>query len=236
MKKLSLTIAALALALSITGCSMIQGLIGGDFDAGLYVSGRIDVLYLGEASDAYYDILEDGGKDYTKELYESNMQMQFDYLTYYYFDIYTEYLSDEMLDRGLQVVKDIYAQSNYSVDSVTKANDGSFNVNVTVAPITTVEDFYNTYFEDICNKYYDKYYDEFSEEMTEDDPLIYESEEYFADLIFTRLEDMLENGEMSFGTPEVVVVRVYVDDDDLYVISDTDISSIDRVIMTYPTY
>jgi len=237
MKKLGLCLLAIALVLSLAGCSTIANLLNSDFDASLYVKGKLDVMYVGEASDEFFDILEDGGRESATEQYEEVMEIQYKYLTSYYMDIYTEYLSEETVDLCMGVVKDIYAKANYEVAAANKAEDGSFNVNVTVTPITILVDFFDKYYDALYDDYYEKYYEAFNAEMSDEEyeDLLSDSEEYYTTLVFTKLREMIDNGELSYGKPEIFVVRVYEESKNLFTVSDTDITSIDSIIMTYPS-
>lgn len=235
MKKFGFALLALISAFSLTACSALQGLIK-DFDAALYVRGSLELLYLGETSDDYYDIV-DFDKSEAQTNYTDNMDMQYyDYFTYY-FDIYPDYISEELNAEGLQLMRDIYSYSKFTADTYTKADDGSYSVTVKVSPMTLFDNFADQEYDACAQAFQDEYanldYDAMTDEEYEE--LIYQSEEFWAKMIFDGLREMM-NSSMPYASEETMFVRVYEDSDGLYTISSTDMSSIDSALLSYGSY
>lgn len=233
MKRIIVLLAAIVSLFSLTGCNILAALSGAaDFDAALYIKGNLESMYLGQFDDDYLDIV-----DATKEdLEESHLyNVEYEYYEYFskYFSVATDYISDETNQKGIDLVKEIYSHSRFKVDSSTKAQDGSFNVTVTISPITIIQDF------DV--KYWDSYLEDFDSKYNYDDPslteaeleaLIFEGEEFWANRTFDTMTELMNNG-VSYGDEVVVVIRVYEDTDGLYTYSDSDFSSIDNLILKY---
>lgn len=118
---------ACALALTLTACG---GLSAGDVTA--YVQGELDCTYKGQYSPEYLELVEGMTEETAQQQYEDNAQAEAQRLLSY-LEVY--YPNDQVNERAVQLVKDIYAKAQYTVGEGNKLQGGDFAVEVTLSPI-----------------------------------------------------------------------------------------------------
>lgn len=141
-EKLAAAALALALAVSLTGCVR-----GGDDgitaeEAAALVRGNLDLLYRGTYETEYLEEVNCTEED-AKASYENNMEVEANYLLYYYRSAtyghssgnsYT-YVTDEQGEEAIALCRDIYGKVKYTVGAAVAQGDGSFAVTVTYSPL-----------------------------------------------------------------------------------------------------
>ena len=117
---------ACALTLTLTAC----GLSGGQVTA--YVQGELDCTYKGQYSQENLDLVEGMTEETARQQYEDNAQAEAQRLLGY---LEVFYPNDQVNDQAAQLVKDIYAQSRYTVGEGSRLQGGDYAVEVILSPI-----------------------------------------------------------------------------------------------------
>lgn len=140
---------ACGLAVTLTACG---GLSEGEVSA--YVQGELDCTYKGQYSQEYLDLVEGMTESYAQQQYEDNAQTEAQRLLSY-LDVHSP--TDQVNERAVQLVKDIYASARYTVGEGTKLQGGDFAVEVTLSPIELFhlipEETYRQVWTEICQEH-----------------------------------------------------------------------------------
>lgn len=130
MKKALTFLLVLALIFSMAAC-------GSGFSVGvnMLVQGNIDGLYLGKFDDAYLKLV-DSTEAECRQDYLAGLEMEAQYFAYY-FDI--EILDDDLKAEIVELYKEIYSHSQYTVGEASKLDDSTYAVKVTISPINIVD-------------------------------------------------------------------------------------------------
>ncbi len=211
---------ALLLALSFSGCSIINSIFGAKFDAAGYVQGGLDCLYKGEF-DQYMELTE-ATEEEAKQTYEEGLEAEADVFEQY---IGAEgVITDASRAKIIELYKSIYAKSNYSVKLLSETN-GVYVVEVVIHPIDI---FTNCY--DDATAYVDSFYEK--DEAGEFDGL---TDEEYSDKYIQGLLDLYTAyvPEIGYNEAKTLTVQVKQDDSGLYTLSDEDMQNIDTWIIEY---
>ena len=124
---------AAALSLTLLGTLSACGDKGlTEQDAEIYVKGHLDAAYLGSYDKDYIDLVEDMTESDAKEMHEQNVSDEADILLT---SLTIDEPSDELKQRAVDFVREVYSHSQYKVGSASKTKDGDFVIEVTVSPI-----------------------------------------------------------------------------------------------------
>ena len=130
MKKLAHRLAALLLAgalmAALAACSGVT-----PEDAETYIQGLLDASYLGQYDPEYLELADITEEEAREEDYEWNTAAEA--------EILREYLAIQSTDASIQksvdLIKEIYSHSKYSVTGASKLEDGSYAVTVSIQPM-----------------------------------------------------------------------------------------------------
>ncbi|MBQ3010332.1 MAG: hypothetical protein IJD81_03960 [Oscillospiraceae bacterium] len=199
------------------------GLTPDDFK--LLVQGNLDEIYLGVFDDKYLALV-DGSEASAQEIYDEGMAYEAEYFCYY-FDV--EYPTDAFLQELIDVYKEIYGHSKYKVGDASKLDETTYVVKLTVSPIDIMELVLDAVENGAADSFYDKYANVNVEAMTEAEYQAYDEE--WAYMILDILRDQLPN--IGYLEEETLAVQIVLEND-VWMIGDSDLSTIDSLIIAYP--
>lgn len=219
---LACTLAALML-LSLTACSGLTDALVEE-SATILVQGNLDVLYLGKVTDEYLESTV-STKEECLQLYEEGLGMEADFFASY-FGI--EYFTDDLRNKVIDLYRDIYSHSNFTVGAASCVDDTTTVVMLEVQPIdlfvqltdqaeTLLADFYAKYTEDVVNA------------MSAAEYVAYDAE--WAETLIAACRLLLPN--VSYEETETIPVQVVLQDE-VWSIANDSMSEIDTVIIAYP--
>ena len=223
-KKLLACAALAALtALSLAACSGYSA-----EDATVLVKGNLDIIYLGEYTDAYLKNV-DATEAEAQEIYQNNLEVESDYFIYYY-DM--EEVSDELYQQLVDLHAEIYSHAQYEVLPAAKQSDGTFAVKVTFRPI----DIHVQVGEE-----WDSFIDGFNADYADVDTAAMTDEEFNAfwlaynDDYNRRVIELVRSKlpTLGYGEEESVVIQVAKDEDGYYTPDDNGLNSFDTLLITY---
>ena len=114
------------MALGLAACSSVT-----PEDAETYIQGLLDASYLGQYNQEYLDLADITEEESHTEDYEWNTAAEA--------EILREYLAIQSTDASIQksvdLIKEIYSHSKYSVTGASKLEDGSYAVTVSIQPM-----------------------------------------------------------------------------------------------------
>ena len=114
------------MALGLAACSSVT-----PEDAETYIQGLLDASYLGQYNQEYMDLADITEEESRTEDYEWNTAAEA--------EILREYLAIQSTDASIQksvdLIKEIYSHSKYSVTGASKLEDGSYAVTVSIQPM-----------------------------------------------------------------------------------------------------
>ena len=145
----------------------------------------------------------------------------------YYFDI--ENLTDELKAEIVDLYKEIYAQSKYTVGDASKLDESTYAVKVTVSPLdifVLVDDV----FDDAMQPFYDKYAAVDTSAMSDAEYDAYDKE--WAETVIALCQSKLP--EMGYLEDRSLVIQVTLDEDDYWTMSGDDFYNLDEIIIEYP--
>lgn len=222
-QKIGILCALLGVMLVMASCgSLFEDLMGTGPSKDKYVQYSMDSIFLNKHAQEYIDMLGDSSvtvEDCEKDYYDG-LKVEADYFMDYY-DI--SGVSDETVERIVNMYDKIYAKSKYEVGSVVK-NDTAHLVSVTIYPIDILQK---------ANEYIDKFIDDFaakSEAGEFDDLTDEEYEEIWADGIISLIEQRLD--DIGYLDPETISVQVVETSTD-FKIDDSDWERIDMLMISY---
>lgn len=225
-KRLGLLILALTMLLSLTACG------GGmnELDATRYIQGILDENYKGVFDSKFLEMV-DSTEEEAREIYQGALEVEADFFLKY-FDIYSE--DEALFDRIVELYKEIYSHSDYTVLPASKLPSGGFGVEVTIRPIDLfhkVDDALSqdTY-PDCIQAWLDKYADVDAAEMTDEEYDLYDYE--YGVAIVELCEQLLP--ELGHLDEESLVLQVKQDDEEVWNLSDDDFGNLDRYMIDYP--
>lgn len=114
------------MALGLAACSSVT-----PEDAETYIQGLLDASYLGQYDPEYLELADITEEEAREEDYEWNTAAEA--------EILREYLAIQSTETAVQqsvdLIKEIYARSKYSVTGASKLEDGSYAVTVSIQPM-----------------------------------------------------------------------------------------------------
>lgn len=224
-KRACALIPALALVLSLTACG------GGGvsaFDATKYIQGLLDKTYLGEF-DEYMKVV-DITENECEDDYISGLESEAEYFaSVFQIDNLTDDIKADIVD----LYKEIYSYSKYTVSAATKQDDKTYSVKVTVEPIDIfhlVADTLNGGAADDFNAQYDDV-DVASMSDDEYDTFYAAYDAAWAQLIIDLTREKLP--ELGYLDSSSLLVQVAEDEDGLWGIPQSDFDNLDWLIIDY---
>lgn len=193
-------------------------------DAEVYVDGLIKENYLGQAEEAYLELVGID-RDDVETLYDSTLDMDVEYFFFMY-DIDNH--TDEMHQQVKDMYREIYRSTKYEVVSAAQQEDGSFSVKVTVYPIDiaqTVSEMLN----DATKNFREKYPQDKINAMRDSEYEKMENE--WAQMILDLYKDALK--EIGNMTERSISVQIEQDSEGLYTINSEDFARLDELIIDY---
>ena len=223
IRRLLACLLATLMLLSLTACSGLTDVLVEESVTTL-VQGNLDVLYLGKVTDDYLESTV-STKEECLQLYEEGLGMEADFFASY-FGI--EYFTDELRNKVIDLYRDIYSHSNYTVGAASRVDDTTAVVMLEVQPIdlfvqltdqaeTLLADFYAKYTQDVVDA------------MTSAEYVAYDAE--WAETIIAACRQLLPN--VSYEETKSIAVQVLLQDE-VWSISNDSMGEIDSVIIAYP--
>ena len=228
VKRLPALAAALLLCLGLGACG---GETMTSFDAASYVSGVLDETYKGEWDNAFLDLVDltDGE---AQDVYEAALEEEYRRFAYQ-FDLNDSLLTEETRQSALDLLAEVSAKAQYTVQQAVALDDTRYAVEVSVRPmdlfIQVREDALADFQAQFSEQYAGVDLDELSAE--ERTALETEYENAWASGIVELCRSRL--GLVGYGDVERILVLVAPDDDGLYTMSDNDFSNLSALILPY---
>lgn len=235
MKKTIAVLLLIVLTLTLVGCGQSE-----EASTKVLVQGNIDSIYLGKATSEYLKMV-DTTQEKVEADYIDGMNKEAEFFCTYFNIIDPEYgetyetLSDGIKNDIVEMYKEIYNKSSYTVGEPVKSGDG-FDVLVTINPIDIIEKAFNKLeegyepYEEFAEKYQSIDLDAMSE-----DEILSTLDQYTSDYS-TLLIDLI-NGlipELGYKDAKEVTVHVEKNENDRYHINQDDWTVIDDYIIYYP--
>lgn len=224
MRKAIVTLLLLpALLLPLSACS------GGmsDQTAMTYIQGTLDQNYLGKADAAFMDIV-DTDEEEVSETYEGSLETEAQFfLGSFVESTLDQETTDRLTAELVEMYREVYAHSKYTVDSASRMDENTYSVKVTVEPI----DIFHLVADDLDNGAMD--------ELNSRYPESFESEAQYAQYEVEWVERMIELvyenlPDLGYLDPTSTLVQVSWDEDEnLWGIPDDDFWSLDALIIDY---
>lgn len=220
MKKMMALLLALAMVFSLAAC-------GSSFEdkVTLLVQGNIDELYLGKFDKDYMELVGTNESE-CRQNYLDGLEKEAEYFAYYF---QIEYLDDDLKAEIVDLYKEIYSYSNYTVGSASKLDDSTCAVKIEISPINIVQLVLDDYEIGMAD-FFDKYAEVDVEAMTEEEYQAYDRE--WADAILALFYDNLP--DLGYEEAQSIAVQVAQGDDGIWMIADNDMSTIDLLMIYYP--
>lgn len=220
MKKTVSLLLALAMVFSLAAC-------GSSFEDQLtkLVQGNIDELYLGKFDKEYMEMVGADEAECEKD-YLDGLAFEAEYFAYYF---QIEYLDDELKAEIVDLYKEIYSHSQYTVGSASKLDNTTCAVKVQISPINIIELMLDDY-ELGTADFFEKYADVDIDAMTEEEYQAYDRE--WAEAILALAYDNLP--DLGYKEEQSIAIQVVQGDDGIWMIADSDCSAIDQLMIYYP--
>lgn len=208
---------ALVLMLSLAAC-------GGGFaeDVTLLVRGNLDELYLG-SFDPDYMKLVGATEEECQASYEDGMGVEADFFAYY-FGIE---LTEEQRNEVIEMYKEIYAKSSYTVSTAEKEDDNTYRVKVEIQPIDLFV-LVDEVWDETVDNFNAGYKDVYSMTDAEYEAYLQDAARMIIDLCKSLMPEM---GNLDTKT---VYVQVTKDSNDYWSITDDNMADLDEAIIAYP--
>lgn len=219
MKRMAACLLAVLMLVSLCACGSFSD------DVKLLIQGNLDEIYLGKFDTDYMKLVETTEAE-CQENYESGVAYEVEFFCYY-FNI--EFPTEELLADLTEQYKEIYSQAKYTVGDVSKLDDSTYAVKLTVEPINVIDLMIEAANNGALDAFYNKYSDTEISSMTDAEYEAYDQE--WAQLILDLLKAQMAN--MSHEDPQTLAVQVVLEND-VWTISESDMQSIDELIVCYP--
>lgn len=186
-------------------------------EVGTYAQSILDASYKADFDE--YTKQTESTEEEAEQLYESNIDQM---LTIAGFD--SAGLSDELLENYRQLFKDMLTLAEYEVGDVTEEEDGSFTVSVTAKPLTA--------FEGLEAEVTEAVQAELSE-ITDISQIPGQDE--INQMVFQKMYESLKKRMESptYGDPQQAELHVSKDSDNVYSVSEADLTALDGIL--FPT-
>ena len=211
------------MALGLAACSSVT-----PEDAETYIQGLLDASYLGQYDPEYLELADITEEEARTEDYEWNTAAEA--------EILREYLAIQSTDAAVQqsvdLVKEIYSHSRYSVTGASKLEDGSYAVTVSIQPMDILIRYQNQ--TDVNEIWMTVLAEHGVMDQATLDAM--SGEEYMAleDIYAAAVLDGIQAlvPEMGYGPEQSVVLQLQLEGD-TYTLVDTDWQHLDGMIIDY---
>ena len=240
MRKAIITLLLLpALLLPLSACG------GGmsDQTAMTYIQGTLDQNYLGKADDDFMSIVDTDAEE-VAETYEGSLETEaLLFLGSFVESTLDQETTDRLTAELVEMYREIYAHSKYTVDSASQMDENTYSVKVTVEPINIFHQVADAMAGGAVDELNDQVADAMAggavDELNAKYPDEFESEEQYAqyevewvelfiDLTYEKLPGL------GYLEPASTLVQVTWDEtDELWDIPDEDFWSLDALIIDY---
>lgn len=235
MKKNLAVLLLIVLTLTLVGCGQSE-----EASTKVLVQGNIDSIYLGKATSEYLKMV-DATQEKVDADYIDGMNKEAEFFCTYFNIVDPEYgetyetLSDDIKTSIVEMYKEIYSKSSYTVGESVKNEDG-FDVLVTIKPIDIIEKAFNKLEEgyEPYEKFAEKY-QSIDLDALSDDEVLSILDQYTSD--YSNLLIDLINGlipEIGYKDAKEVTLHVEKNENDRYHINQDDWTVIDDYMIYYP--
>lgn len=211
------------MALGLAACGGITS-----DDAEAYIQGLLDASYLGQYNQEYLDLADITEEESRTEDYEWNTAAEA--------EILREYLAIQSTDAAVQqsvdLVKEIYSHSRYSVTGASKLEDGSYAVTVSIQPMDILIRYQNqTDVNEIWMTVLAEHgvMDQATLDAMSDEEYM-ALEDIYAAAVLDGIQALVP--EMGYGPEQSVVLQLQLEGD-TYTLVDTDWQHLDSMIIDY---
>lgn len=220
-RKLTALLAAVALVLGLTACRKEEP--QAEFDAKVYIDGMIRMTYLGEYPQEYLDLV--GITEATAQnVYENSLYLEARAFAYLYNIEYPDDFYEEIMD----LYRAIYSLIKFEVTWTSPTEDGSYVVQVEIAPIDIVRRV-DAKLDEVLAPFFKKYPEEVQNTMTTADYKVFDAE--WARLIIdTYRETLYWAGNLE---KQSVTVKLEKNEDGYYSISSEEFKKLDALVIDY---
>lgn len=217
--------AALALSLAACGGSGVNTEV-----ATQYVQGILDRNYLGQYDADFLELIDCSEKE-AEEDYLDGLEVEANYFAGV-FGI--DFMEGDVLDEAVDLYRQVYARSRFTVDPAAKIDDATYGVKVTVEPIDVFhlvadELTPDTPASSLVQAFDAAYSDVDVNAMTDEEYQAYDAA-WARMIIGLTLEKLPESGYLEAESKVVQVVR---DEEDLWSIPQSDYDDLDGRIIDY---
>ena len=216
--------AALVLTLSLAAC---QGETMTAFDATAYVQGVLDETYKGTWDNAFLDLVDltDGE---AQDAYEASLEEEYRRFAYQ-FDLDDSLLTEETRQSALDLLAEVSAKAQYTVQQAVALDDTRYAVEVSVRPMDLFIQVREDALADFQTQFAQQYAGVDPDELSEEG--LSEYENAWASGIVELCRSRL--GLLNYRDVESILVLVAPDDDGLYTMGDNDFSNLSALILPY---
>lgn len=213
---------AMLMIVSATACGVVDSAL--EESMANLVQGNLDCIYLGKVTKDYAESVDSTVEECLAD-YEAGLEVEAQYFANY-FDI--EYYTDDIKAKLIDLYREIYSYSNFTVGAASRLDDSTIVVKVDVKPIdifaqltdqsdVLLADFYNKYTQDVVDAMSDAEYQAYDKE--------------WAETLINACKKLLPN----VGYEESVSLAMQVVlEDDAWVFADESMGDIDNEIIYYP--
>lgn len=213
MKKMIAVLLSLAMLLGVAGCSSYKEYNDPSKDYGPYVQSLLDVSYKNDAT-KYLEFVDDT-ESAAEQYYNDTMS----YWAYQMEDYFQMVMAGEESEaRMIGLMEEVFAKAKYEVEDAVSVND-YYTVQVTIYPL----DFTDLVYDDVV-----AFVEEFNARVEAGEFGDYENDEnawidaeiYYENGVMDVIESYLD--QLSYADPVERIVKITVDDDGYYGISEED--------------
>lgn len=217
IQRITALLLALVLALSLCAC-------GGGFadDVTTLVRGNLDELYLGSFDEEYMKLVS-ATQEECQQSYEDGMGVEADFFAYYFGIELTEDQRAEVIE----MYKEIYAKSSYTVNDAEKEDENTYRVKVDIQPIDLFV-LVDEVWEETVSEFNANYKDVNTMTDAEYEAYLDDAARMIIDLCKSKMPDM---GNLETKT---VYVQVTKDSNNYWSITDDDMGALDEAMISYP--
>lgn len=219
-KRIAAAVIAAALCVSLAAC-------GGGFEGVVktLVQGNLDEIYLGQFNSDYMKLVNSDEAD-CEESYRTGLETEAEFFINY-FEI--EYPTDELVEEIVELYKQIYSHSKYTVNDPAKLDDNTYAVKVQISPIDIVQIVSDNWDEGM-EPLYEKYADVDTNSMSEEEYVQFDAD--WAEAIINMFYDQLPN--LGYMDEQSIAVQITKGSDGIWMIADNDLMAVDAAILYYP--
>lgn len=219
VKRVLLILAVAALCLALTACGSFGSSVK------VLVQGNLDEIYLGQTSEEYLKMVNSDKKS-AEKTYLAGLETEAEYFVNY-FNI--EYPTEELMDQIVEMYKQIYAHSKYTVNEPAKLDDNTYAVKVQISPIDIFQLVIDN-FDDGMEEFFIKYEQVDINALSAEEYAQYDLD--WANSIIALVYEQLP--KLGYLEEQSIAVQVSKNSDGVWMITDNDMANIDIAIIYYP--